>query len=169
MGAAGVKEMVSRKAAKRQRKIKREEKMSERFNWFLLVGWLLAGFFLLALPVFLPSFPGALVTPIGISTGAMFVLSFPASVISLLISPLVELILGIDPRSIAGMYLNLNVIFLLGVVQWFVVVPRFLSGRRSMQISETSILPEYVPPPVNVEAFDSDARTPVERVFDDEK
>jgi len=142
--------------------------MIERLRWLLSGAWLLAGFFFLALPVFLPSFPGALITPIGISTGAMVVLSFPAGVLSFLISPVAELIFGVSPQSIAGMYLNLNILFLLGTVQWLWVVPHILRGNRKDHVSETAILPEYVPP-VDVVAFDSDARTPVERVFDDEK
>lgn len=142
--------------------------MTERLQWFFGGGWLLAGLFLLALPVFLPSFPGALVTPIGISTGAMFVLSFPASVLSLLLSPIIELIFGVNPDSIAGMYLNLNILFLLGTVQWLWVVPKFLRGNTAMQNSKAASLSQYVPP-VDVEAFDSESRTPVERVFNDEK
>ncbi|HTK27847.1 MAG TPA: hypothetical protein VL327_14880, partial [Pyrinomonadaceae bacterium] len=106
-------------------------------------------------------------TPIGISTAAMFVLSFPASLLSPLLSPIAGLILGVNQNSIAGAYINLNVLFLLGAVQWLVVVPRFLRGKRATQVPETSILPEYVQP--IVEAFDSESRTPVERVFDDEK
>ena len=142
--------------------------MSDRFKWLLWGGWLLAGFFLLALPVFLPSFPGALITPIGISTAAMFVLSFPASVLAFLLSPIIELVVGVNANSIAGMYLDLNIIFLLGAVQWFWAVPRFLRGKRAIEVSEAAALPQYVPP-VDVEAFDADARTPIERVFDDEK
>ena len=142
--------------------------MSERLRWFWGGAWLLAGFFFLALPVVLPSFPGALVTPIVISTGAMFDLSFPASVLSFLISPIVELILGVSPQSIAGMYLNLNILLLLGTVQWLWVVPHRLRGNQKDRVSETAILPEYIPP-VGVEAFDSESRTPVERVFDVEK
>ena len=142
--------------------------MSERFKWPLWGAWLAAGFFLLALPVFLPSFPNALVTPIGISTAAMFVLSFPASVLALLVSPVAELIFGVSSQSIAGMYLNLNIIFLLGAVQWFWAVPRFLRGKQAMEVSEVAALPQYMPQ-VDVEAFDADARTPVERVFGDEE
>jgi hypothetical protein len=171
MADAGVKRKGFRQSGKGQRKFSYLSKwrvmMSERLKWFLWAAWLLAGFFLLALPVFLPSYPGALVTPIGISTAAMFVLSFPASLLSPLLSPIAGLILGVNQNSIAGAYINLNVLFLLGAVQWLVVVPRFLRGKRATQVSETLILPEYVQP--IVEAFDSESRTPVERVFDDEK
>jgi len=142
--------------------------MSERLRWFWGGAWLAANFFLLALPVFLPSYPYSLVTPIGISTAAMFTLSFPASVFALVLSPVAELILGIDAHSIGGLYFNLSMIFLLGAVQWFSIVPRIWRGNRKNHLSETAILPEYIPP-VAVEAFDSESRTPVERVFDDEK
>jgi hypothetical protein len=148
--------------------------MDERFKWLLGGAWLLASCFFLILPVFLPSYPSDIgANPIGLSTAAMLVFSFPASLLSFVLSPIAELVLGVDPNSMAGMYLNVKMLFVLGLAQWFWAFPRLVRGKHTAQISEISaseigILPQYTPP-ADVDAFDSQSRTPVERVFDDEK
>jgi hypothetical protein len=149
--------------------------MSERFKWFSSGAWLLASFFLLILPVFVPSYPGAsniILDPISFSTVGMFILSFPSGLVSFLLSPVIDLVLRVDPNSMVGMYLNVKILFALGLAQWFWIVPRLLRRWNARDVSEFSApdvgtLPQYIPP-AHVEAFDSKSRTPVERVFDDE-
>ncbi|HMJ08156.1 MAG TPA: hypothetical protein VK468_04070 [Pyrinomonadaceae bacterium] len=149
--------------------------MKDKFKWGLSGAWLTAAVFTLILPVFLPSFPnpcGIAGGPIGIATTAMFVLSFPVGLLGLPLSFVAQLVAGIDPDSIQGMYLNVRVLFVLGLVQWFGIVP--LIWKRSSRTRKLTLetetlqaLPEGRVPSEHV-FFDSAAPTPVERVINPE-
>jgi hypothetical protein len=117
--------------------------MTERTVLTASVLWLLTCFLCLILPIFIPSSPnpsGFPSDPTSISTGVMYILSFPGGLLSLLFSPIIDLALDIDPNSIAGMYLNLKLMVVLGLVQWFVIVPRMFAGttRRNAALLDTA-------------------------------
>lgn len=82
--------------------------------------------------------------------------------------------LNLDPNSMGGMYLNLLLLFALGLVQWFWIVPRsFRNDPKVLQILDLPIQkpalhPAFLPDPVNFENFD-DERTPLERVFSEKE
>jgi hypothetical protein len=79
----------------------------------------------------------------------------------------------IRPYSIQGMYLNLAFLFALGYVQWFWIVPRlFGKGQPDLQI--LNLHAEQTPAAIGAARmsadfafFDSDSRTPLERVIAD--
>lgn len=89
--------------------------------------WLLIAAFCVGLPVFLPSStePGVFTANvIGTATVTMFILSFPASLFGLPLLFFAQATLGFDPNRISGMYVNLILLFVLGFVQWFWIVPK---------------------------------------------
>jgi hypothetical protein len=80
--------------------------------------WLMVSSLCLVLPVFLPSSPNPQdfsENPLGTATITMFVLSFPSSLFALPAMLFVNISFGFGPDSIAGMYLNLLMLFALGV------------------------------------------------------
>jgi len=148
--------------------------MNERTSLAASVLWLLTSFLCLILPIFVPSSPNPadyLTDPISLSTGVMAVLSFPGGLLSLLFSPIIDFVFGIDPNSILGMFLNLKLLFVLGLVQWFWVVPRLLrlTGQSSGRLlaSASSVELTGGDPASTNEFFDDKSRTPVERIFDE--
>jgi hypothetical protein len=149
--------------------------MTERTAWTASVLWLLVSFLCLILPIFVPSSPNPsdyLIDPISISTGVMAILSFPASLLSLLFSPLIDSLFGIDPNSLQGMYLNVKLMFVLGLAQWFWAFPRLLDRsvrerRLALESTDTAALPEHGPADVR-QFFSEDPKTPVERVMVDD-
>lgn len=78
--------------------------------------------------------------------------------------------LGVNPNSIEGLYLNLFLLFVLGLVQWFWIVPRVLRNDPRLQMlnlpggkSEMQFLETH---PINSANFcDSQGQTRLERVF----
>lgn len=148
--------------------------MYERSTWTASVLWLLAGCICLTLPVFLPSSPNPpnlLTDPISLSTALMYVLSFPGGLLSLLFSPIVDSAFGIDPNSMQGMYLNLKMMFVLGLVQWFWIVPKMMRSAARRKASLLSASPAFVlsEAPINDDAafVEGKERSPLERVFDE--
>lgn len=147
--------------------------MSERTTLTASVLWLITSFLCLTLPIFVPSSSnpsGFLTDPLSISTGVMFVLSFPGGLLSLLFSPILDLALGIDPNSIQGMYLDLKLMFVLGLAQWFWVMPRLRSHRseRSEEdLRSRAMLPEERSSG-DYQVFGRESQTPLERVIDDD-
>ena len=134
--------------------------------------WLAVSIFSLALPVFLPSSANPqnfLENVIGTVTVTMFILSFPISLFGLPIMFFASYVLGVDPNTIGGMYLNVFLLCVLGYVQWFWILPRVLrnepqfqmlnlfGGKPEMQLLEAKAM--------NNIPFDSDGRTPLERVL----
>jgi hypothetical protein len=150
--------------------------MNERFRWSLGGTWVLAGSLCLAVPVFLPSFPNPpniFYDPIGAATATMTVLSFPAGMLSIPFMFAAGKFFGIDASTIGGMYLNLQVLFALGLVQWFLVAPRILGRRAAASTEETGAeIPRSLPEsryPSDEDLTGGQTKTPVERLFDDDR
>ena len=149
--------------------------MEKRFSLNLSHIWLLVSVFSLILPVFLPSAAGAqslVQNTIGTVTATMFILSFPSSLFGLPILFLISVVLDLNPNSMQGMYLNLFLFFVLGLVQWFWLVPRLarkdarfqavnlIGGKPELQLSESEAeilndMPFYA----------AGEKTPLEKVF----
>lgn len=148
--------------------------MTERATWRASVLWLLTGLLFLVLPVFLlssRSTSGFRSDTISISTGVMYVLSFPGGLLSLLLSPVADLAFGIDPDSIPGRYLNLKLMFVLGLAQSYWFVPKLLRGVAHRKALISSMSPVCVLSEMRINddaAFAMDKnRSPLERVFEE--
>ncbi|MBA2737823.1 MAG: hypothetical protein H0U50_13670 [Pyrinomonadaceae bacterium] len=147
--------------------------MKERFKLSISQIWLLVTAAALILPVFLPSSANPqnfLENVIGTVTVTMFILSFPISLFGLPIMFFASYVLGVNPNTIGGMYLNIFLLCVLGYVQWFWILPRILrnephlqmlnlfGGKSEMQLLEAKAID-------NIPFCDSDGRTPLERVL----
>lgn len=149
--------------------------MPEKLKFRLSSMWLFVSIFTIILPVFIPSYSSfnPATNAIGVATAAMFILSFPSSLFGLVAMMFIDIILGMNPNSIGGLYVNLLVMFTLGLVQWFWIVPRIWNRDPGFQTVEigTGWMPRQVlPRPVPEEVFsryDADGRTPVECVIDE--
>lgn len=147
--------------------------MKERFKLSLGGLWLLTSLFSLILPVFVPSFadPQSFVqNVIGTATVTMFILSFPSSLFGIPLLFFAQAALGVDPNTIGGMYLNLFLLFVLGSVQWFWIVPRLLRNDPQLQILNLQLgKPEMLLSEANTidetQFWDSEGQTPLEKVF----
>lgn len=143
--------------------------MSERFKGALPGSWLLVSSVCLLLPVFLPSNsfsinPAANI--IGTATATMFILSFPSGLIGLPQMVFVNYALGIAPGSIQGMYINLVLLFVLGLLQWFWIVPRVWRNPPVVQTLELqNVERNEIPACKPFKVLDSRERTPIERVI----
>ena len=150
--------------------------MSERFKLSLSGMWLIASCFSIILPIFLPSSvnaPSIVANSIGAATATMFLLSFPISLFGIPLLFAASYVLGVEPNSIQGMYVNLLVLFALGLVQWFWMAPRLLhrgSTVQSLAIDHAPLVPTLAAPVTcdRPDFFDSNNRTPVERVIEQE-
>lgn len=150
--------------------------MTERFKISLSGMWLIVSLFALLFPIFLPSVtasanPAANV--IGTATATMFILSFPSSLFGIPLLAVVDYVLGADPNSIQGMYVNLFMLFVLGLVQWFWIVPRVWRREPDVQVLNLPVLTnnERLPEAScdnQFKVFDVSERTPVERVINDD-
>jgi len=151
--------------------------MTDHFKLSLGKIWLLVGGLSLILPVFLPSSanPGNfLQNVIATTTVTMFILSFPSSLFGIPIIFFTQIVLGVDPNTIGGMYLNLFLMFVLGLVQWFWVVPRLLHGRQNFEVlnlqeTELNSLLSEVKRDGGSGSYDQESRTPLERVLRDDE
>src|SRR5689334_22979721 len=106
--------------------------MREKFKLSLSGLWLLVSIFSLLLPVFMPSSANAsnfAENAIGTASVSMFILSFPSSLFGLPVMFFAKIVLDVNPTSIEGMYLNLFLLFVFGLVQWFWIVPRVLRSE----------------------------------------
>lgn len=149
--------------------------MKERFKLSFGGLWLLISLFSLILPVFIPSYanPQSFIqNVIGTATVTMFILSFPSSLFGIPLLFFAQAALGVDPHSIDGMYLNLFLLFVLGLVQWFWIVPRVWRNEPKLQILDLPRKSEMqlseAKQTSGLEFFDAHSRTPLERVFQDE-
>ncbi len=148
--------------------------MKEKFRLSLSGMWLLVSLFSLLLPVFLPSSANAhnfVQNAVGTASVTMFILSFPSSLVGLPTMFFAGIVLDVNPNSVEGMYLNLFLLFIFGLVQWFWIVPRILRNEPHLQMlnlpdgkSELQILEAHITNNVH-SSFDLDGRTPLERVF----
>jgi hypothetical protein len=147
--------------------------MKEYFSLSLIKVWLLISIFSLGLPIFMPSSANPqyfFENVIGAATVIMFILSFPSSFFGLPVLFFAGLVMNINLNSIEGLYLNLVILFALGLVQWFWIVPRLLQtespfqmlnlrgGNAEIKFSEAKAINDAQP-------FDLQGRTPLERVF----
>jgi hypothetical protein len=150
--------------------------MTERFKLSLSGMWLIVSLFSLLLPVFLPSnaFSGnPAADVIGTATATMFILSFPSSLFGVPLLVVVDYVLSVDPNSIQGMYVNLFVLFVLGLVQWFWIVPRVWRREPDVQMLNLPIassLGQLAEAPANADfdAFASRESTPVDRLINED-
>jgi ascorbate-specific PTS system EIIC-type component UlaA len=151
--------------------------MTEHFKLNLGRIWLLVGGISLVLPVFLPSSAhpqNFLQNVIGTTTITMFILSFPSSLFGIPLFFFAQVALGIDPNTIGGMYLNLFLMFVLGMVQWFWIVPRLLKKNRNIEtlnLRGQVIHPLLTQEKANIDRdfFDSRSRTPLERAISEDE
>ena len=150
--------------------------MPEKLRFRLSSMWLFISLFTIILPVFVPSSaysanPAS--NAIGVATAAMFILSFPSSLFGLVAMMFIDTILGMNPNSIQGLYVNLLVMFTLGLVQWFWIVPRIWNRDPAFQTVEIGagwmpreMLSKAVPDDMFTR-YDADGRTPVECVIEE--
>ena len=136
--------------------------------------WLFVSVFTIILPVFVPSFSSSnpATSAIGVATAAMFILSFPSSLFGLVAMMFIDIILGMNPNSIQGLYVNLLVMFTLGLVQWFWIAPRIWKSDPAVQTVEIGAgwMPREIfskPVPDGIfRRYNAEGRTPVECVID---
>lgn len=135
-------------------------------------GWLTACLAALMLPIFLPTFPdpqSLLQNAMGTATAAIYLLSFPLSLFGIPLLYISQILVGADPNSIAGKYLNLFLVFLLGLIQWFWIVPKLLRKEPRFEIHELPRQREKQltepRPSTDFDFFDSQSRSPLERVL----
>ena len=146
--------------------------MRSNLKFTLGGAWLLVCSIVLLLPIFIPTSanPQSFIqNVIGFSTVSIFVLSFPISLFGMPLLYVSQVILGVDPDSIGGMYLNLFLLFVLGLVQWFWIVPNVFRRESGLQLLELPRNPKFcIAEPKSsspFDFFDSESRTPLERVF----
>lgn len=151
--------------------------MKEQVKLNLSRIWLLTGIVTLILPVFLPSSANPqniLQNVIGTSTVTMFILSFPSSLFGIPILFFAQIALGVDPNTIAGMYLNLFLMFILGSVQWFWIVPRIWRQKPELSIfgPDTQSTGPLLSETTSCDShrfFEDSSRTPLERAINDDE
>jgi hypothetical protein len=147
--------------------------MSERFRLSLGQIWVLISSFCLLLPVFMPSSANPqhfFENVMGTVTVTMFILSFPMSLFGLPVMYATRGILEINPTSIEALYLNLTMMFVFGVIQWFWILPRFLAKEPRFQtLGLFHARPEVLLAEAKIESrvdfYDTRGRTPLERVI----
>ena len=146
--------------------------MPEKLKFRLSSMWLFVSVFTIVLPVFMPSYssfnPAS--DAIGVATAAMFILSFPSSLFGLAAMFFVHATLSLKLESMEGLYVNLLVMFALGLVQWFWVVPRIWRNDPQIQTIEIPLdlqVPLFKPaiPTPAIPPYETDDRTPVERII----
>ena len=88
------------------------------------------------LPVFLPSGPRNQFfgNPIDVALGSMFVFSLPGSLVTIPVAAFFDSVgFRFGSSSIASAYLFIVVLFVLGAVQWFWLVPKIFRNRMAVQ------------------------------------
>ena len=151
--------------------------MNERFKISLSGMWLFVSIFTLLIPVFLPSFAWSAnpaTNVVGTATASMFILTFPSSLFGIPLLFFVGAVLGVNPNSIEGMYLNLFVMFILGLIQWFWIVPRVWRRDPDVQILDLPVSLKNAPTPLFQPAhafspYDEIDQTPLERIIRHER
>ena len=120
--------------------------MKEQIISRLRQHWLGAATILVILPVVLPSKSFyALQGIIGFSTVSLFVLSFPIGLLLMPIAILESMVFGPAYFSIGGLFGNLVILFALGAVQWFWLIPRIFTGQRRFNESAVYFVPSSDP------------------------
>lgn len=147
--------------------------MKIKFDFGFKTLWLFASGILLALPIFVPSYPDAVSffgNTVLVASSALFVISLPFSLPGLLLSTLIQTLWDINPLSIQGLYLQALTFFVAGYFQWFVVAPRVLKKfslrKHQLALEEMNHVETKLPT-----AFDESGYTPLENILksDEEK
>src|SRR5215213_3861965 len=114
-----------------------ERKMKERAVSKLGAVWMTTAVISLVLPVFLPSYPNSHYASNVIEAAmvTMFAISFPSSLLGLPLLFFIQFALEIDPSSISGKYFFIIGCFVLGLGQWFRVVPWIFRIRQAESLS----------------------------------
>lgn len=110
--------------------------MPDRLKLGLVGVWLIASVSALVLPIFLPSYVGSSGfrgNALAVSTLTMFILSFPSSVVAVPLLVMLYALLGVATSSLGAAYLNVIVLFFVGLIQWFWMLPRFLERQAVFQ------------------------------------
>jgi hypothetical protein len=143
--------------------------MSDSAKTNLRAIWLVAAALSLTLPVFVPSFNtlNPLSNIISVATLTMFVLSFPMSLLAVPLSFIAGVLFGIDTTAIGGEYLAVCLMFALGAVQWFWLVPRLWRRQtlvdRSLRATNDLAALQEADNRMDFEAASD--QTPLEKVF----
>ena len=98
--------------------------------------WLIASVSAVVMPIFLPSYsgtPGFAGNAMAVSGLTMFFLSFPSSVVAVPLLFFINVLLGPSTSSITVAYINILIMFVVGAVQWFWIVPRLLERKTYVQ------------------------------------
>jgi hypothetical protein len=129
----------------------------------------------LILPVFLPSYPDPhyfAKSVIGATTVTMFALSFPLSLLGLPLLMFAQIAFGFDPNSISGMYLTLFSLFVMGLTQWFLIVPWIFRAESEVNTPSLRSSEEAAaclqPASVNFAEVPSREKSPVEVLIETE-
>lgn len=144
--------------------------MRERMKISLKSLWLFVSVTTLLAPVFIPSAPGSNV--LGYATVVMVLLSFPSSLFAAPLMIFVSIALGIHAHTVEGTYLNLVMLFALGLAQWYWIVPKVWGTASQVQTlglaanGPTTALPTPISEGL-FHPFDVEGRTPVERLIRD--
>ncbi len=83
-----------------------------------------------------------------------------------------DYVLNVQPNSMQGMYVNLTLLFVLGLVQWFWIVPRIWKNEPDIQLLKFPVggsrvlLPESKASD-DFEFYASRDITPLERILND--
>ena len=111
--------------------------MRERVVSKLSSVWMATAVISLILPVFLPSYPDSryqMQNVIGATMITMFALSFPSSLLALPLLLFAQIALGLDPNTISGMYFIVVSFFVIGLAQWFFIVPWVMRTGSDVEI-----------------------------------
>lgn len=135
--------------------------MNERLKVILKGLWLIAGVAAVTIPVFVPSVTVGHITgnPIMMALVSMFLLSLPGSLLVFPLSYVIDAGFGFTLRPIEFLYLNVWMLFLIGAVQWFWLVPRMFHRGVIVEAIDLSLTEG------DVGSFDVNGATPLERVL----
>lgn len=110
--------------------------MGNRLKLSLGGVWLIASLSALIIPIFVPSYTnpaGFERNSLALSTVTLFLLSFPSSIVALPLLFMLYELLGVTTASITVEYFNVIFLFVLGLLQWFWMIPRLLSRPTFVQ------------------------------------
>ena len=142
--------------------------MNERLKLSLRGLWLIVSFSAIIIPVFLPSGRSSdlIGNPIELALASMFVLSLPSSLVALPVAAFIDALIGLGSTPIGSQYLFILLLFVVGAVQWFWLVPRVFRRESMIQpIELTDRTLNVGLPEVRVSEFDLDGATRLERVL----
>jgi hypothetical protein len=143
----------------------------KRFKLSLGGLWLIASISTLLYPVFFPTYShasGFSGNAIAASSLTMFVLAFPSSVIATPLIFMVYVLLGVTRYSIDNAYMTVVLLFFVGLVQWFWIVPRILwrpAFMQKLELGDAAGNRRLFARDLNI-WVDAQGSTPLERVLE---